>query len=105
MLGPGHVPQSPARPRAPPAHALGLSISKVSQARRVPPRLNEQMTQISGCAFAPQRVRCDDMGDEDQFVLGHRPARYQRSPVPVLPAYEAIFGVTARHAAILARPK
>ena len=43
------------------------------------------------------------VGDEYQFVLGDRPAWHQRSPVPVLPAYEAIFGVTARHAAILAR--
>ena len=35
--------------------------------------------------------------------LGDRAAWHQRSPVPVLPAYEAIFGVTVRHAPILAR--
>ena len=46
MLGLGYVTQSPARPRAPPAHAPGFSIGKVSQARCVPPRLDEQMPQM-----------------------------------------------------------
>jgi hypothetical protein len=73
VLGPGHVAQRPAGPGAPPAHPLRLGVGEIGQARRVPARLHEQVSQIDRLA-RPARGVGGQVGDHHQLVLTHRAA-------------------------------
>lgn len=86
VLGPGDLAQRPAGARAPPAHGSRLEISKITQARRVPPGLDEKVSEIDGTAGATR----SQVRDDDQVILADWAAGHQRSPCLVLMADEAL---------------
>ncbi len=77
VLGPGHFMQRLARTRAPEADTPGLSVSQIGQPWCMPQRLHKQMSQVGGCAVAPQHIGRDDMGDKSQLVFRDRTARHE----------------------------
>ena len=68
VLGPGDLAQRPAGARAPPAHGSRLEISKITQARRVPPGLDEKVSEIDGTAGATR----SQVRDDDQVILADK---------------------------------
>jgi len=93
VLGSGDLQERTASALSPPAHAAGLGVGKVSKPWCVPSWLNKQVPEVGSSAFASKGVRCDDVGDQNKVVLGHRPARHELSPVPVLTANETILAI------------
>lgn len=100
VRGSGHIAKRAAGVRAPPADTLGFGIGEIGQARSVPQRLDEEVPEVDRVTVASRSGR-RAMRDHDKVILGDRPARDQRPPVPVFPAHETVGGLIS-HAAILA---